>query len=65
MVRRKAKIEFLNHEIMLTFLGALIITFGILMVFAGGWNWILTIFSVWLGLLVFILPIIWKIEKLM
>lgn len=62
---RKKKIEFLSHEIILTFIGALILTFGALFILAGGFNWVITVFMIWLGLLVFILPIIWKIEKLM
>jgi len=60
---RAKRLEFLAHEVVLTFLGALLIAFGVVFASAGGLVWLTGLFTIWLGLLVFILPIIKKIEQ--
>ena len=60
------KIKFAIEEIILSFIGALVITFGIVVTVAGGVpNFVLGIFIIWLGLLLFTVPIIRKLEQLM
>jgi hypothetical protein len=60
------KIKFAVEEIILSFVGALVLTFGIVVTVAGGMaNFILGIFIIWLGLLLFTVPMIRKIEQLM
>jgi hypothetical protein len=67
MAKRKAKskkLDFLWHEVFITFLAALIVSFGALFVQGGGFAWLVGVFTIWLGLLVFILPLVKKVEKL-
>jgi hypothetical protein len=67
MAKRKAKskkLDFLWHEVIITFLAALIVSFGALFVQGGGFAWLVGVFTIWLGLLVFILPLVKKVEKL-
>jgi len=52
------------HEVIITFLAALIVSFGALFVQGGGFAWLVGVFTIWLGLLVFILPLVKKVEKL-
>ena len=77
------KIKFAVEEILLSFIGALILSFGVLVLlishvdkicFPNGpcasmtvdWpSFILVIFIAWLGLLLFTVPIVRKIEQLM
>lgn len=61
------RIKFAIEEIILSFLGAVIISLGILVVTAGaGWSgFVLGLFVIWLGLLLFTVPMIRKIEQLM
>jgi len=64
--RRKAKskrLEFVWHEVFITFLAAVVMSFGALFVQGGGFAWLVGVFTIWLGLLLFILPVIKKIEK--
>ncbi|HIK00410.1 TPA: hypothetical protein H1016_02610 [archaeon] len=67
------KIKFAVEEIVLSFIGALILSFGVLVLMIShtqglivDWpSFILVIFIVWLGLLLFTVPIVRKIEQLM
>ncbi|MGB9675229.1 MAG: hypothetical protein ACP5IJ_02080 [Candidatus Nanoarchaeia archaeon] len=63
------KVKFFGHEIVLTFVGSLVITFGMLLmsfeIQPMLLTWLLATMFVWLGLLVFLFPIIRKIEKLL
>jgi hypothetical protein len=66
---KAAKVTFFGHEIVLTFIGALIIGLGALFATTGlkptFLTWIFVTVIIWLGLLVFLFPIIRKIENLM
>lgn len=58
---------FAVEEIVLSFVGALVIAFGVLVIgtqFALS-TFVLGVFIMWLGLLLFTVPIIRKIEELM
>lgn len=67
------KIKFAVEEIVLSFIGALVLSFGVLVLLIShvqglvvDWpSFILVIFIVWLGLLLFTVPIVRKIEQLM
>ena len=60
------KIKFAIEEIILSFIGALVLTFGIVVTVAGGVpNFVLGVFILWLGLLLFTVPLIRKVEQLM
>ncbi len=66
---RVSKVKFFGHEIVLTFVGSLIIALGAMLAqtdFGSPW---LTLFlaavTIWLGMLVFLYPIVRKIENLM
>ena len=67
------KIKFAVEEILLSFIGALILSFGVLVLLIShvsgltvDWpSFILVIFIAWLGLLLFTVPIVRKIEQLM
>lgn len=67
--KAKAKVNFFGHEIGLTFIGSLIIAFSIMLAAAGlqplALTWLLAAMMIWLGLLVFLYPVIKKIEDLM
>ncbi len=62
---------FAMEEVVLSFIGALVLTFGIMLLSNalgtdGFWSvFVLVIFVVWLGLLLFMVPIVRKIEQLM
>jgi hypothetical protein len=64
--RAKAKVVFFGHEILLTFVGSLIIALGVFIVVSGlepmMLNWIFSAVVIWLGLLIFLLPIVRIIE---
>ena len=72
-VREESKLTFAVEEIVLSFVGATILCFGVLVLLIShvqglkvDWpSFILSIFVVWLGLLLFMVPIIRKIEQLM
>lgn len=68
------RVKFAVEEVILSFIGALVITFGIMVISAalntltGVTDWatvVLGIFVIWLGLLLFTVPIVRKIEQLM
>ena len=67
------KIKFAVEEIVLSFVGALILSFGVIVILlshvqgiAVDWpSVVLVVFIVWLGLLLFTVPIVRKIEQLM
>jgi len=65
----KAKVTFFGHEILLTFIGSLIIALGVFTAVSGlepmMLNWVFSAVIIWLGLLIFLFPIIRKIEALM
>ena len=67
--KQEKRIMFAVEEIILSFVGALVMAFGIMVIgnAAESWlaNFILGVFIVWLGLLLFTVPIIRKIEQLM
>jgi sulfite exporter TauE/SafE len=76
MAKKKSKISkaerrimFAVEEIVLSFVGALVMAFGVMVIAspANGWlaNFVLGVFIVWLGLLLFTVPLIRKIEQLM
>ncbi|MEM2954807.1 MAG: hypothetical protein QW625_02570 [Candidatus Nanoarchaeia archaeon] len=69
MATLKKKVKFFGHEMVLTFVGSLIMTFGVLLLMLDVkpliLTWLLATLFVWLGLLVFMYPIIRKIEELM
>ncbi len=60
---------FAVEEIILSFVGALVMAFGVMVIgnAAESWvaNFILGVFIIWLGLLLFTVPLIRKIEQLM
>jgi len=64
-----AKVTFFGHEILLTFIGSLIISIGVMLALTGlqpaALLWLLSTVFIWLGLLIFLFPIIRKIEGLM
>ena len=66
---RSARVKFFGHEIVLTFVGSLIIALGVMLAAAGlkpaMLTWLLATVTIWLGLLVFLYPIVKKIEKRM
>lgn len=65
------RLMFAMEEVVLSFIGALVLTFGIMLLSNalgtdGFWSvFVLVIFVVWLGLLLFMVPIVRKIEQLM
>jgi len=60
------KVKFAVEEIILSFVGALTLAFGVVVIQAGSLaNFVLGIFVVWLGLLLFTVPMVRKIEQLM
>ena len=67
--KAKAKVTFFGHEIILTFIGSLIIGLGVLLAATGLQpsllNWVFSAVVIWLGLLIFLFPIVRKIEGLM
>jgi hypothetical protein len=67
--KEKAKVTFFGHEILLTFIGSLIISLGVMLALTGlqpaALLWLLSTMVIWLGLLVFLFPIVRKIEALM
>ena len=67
--KQEKRIMFAVEEIVLSFVGALVMSFGVMVIASpsNGWlaNFILGVFIVWLGLLLFTVPIIRKIEQLM
>lgn len=67
--KAERRLEFAIEEIVLSFIGALVISFGIVVlnITQGSFwaNFVLAIFVIWLGLLLFMVPIIRKIEQLM
>lgn len=67
--KAEKRVKFAVEEIILSFVGAVVLSFGILVVInkTGSWaaNFILGIFIIWLGLLLFTVPLIRKVEDLM
>ncbi len=67
------KLTFAVEEIVLSFVGALVLSFGVLVLLIShvqglkvDWpSFILVVFVVWLGLLLFTVPILRKVEQLM
>jgi hypothetical protein len=63
------KVKFFGHEVLLTFLGSLIISLGAMFATINLQPlllvWIMSTMFIWLGLLIFLYPIIKKIEDLM
>ncbi len=66
---KEKKVKFFGHEIILTFIGALIISIGVSFAAMGLQpmllSWIFSATIIWLGLLIFLFPIVQKIEQLM
>lgn len=64
-----AKVKFFGREIVLTFIGSLIIALGVMLASTGLQpallTWLLATTILWLGLLIFLYPIVKKIEDLM
>lgn len=69
VAKEEKRIMFAVEEIILSFVGALVMSFGVMVIAstADSWlaNFVLGIFIVWLGLLLFTVPIIRKLEQLM
>ena len=69
--KAEKRLMFALEEIVLSFIGALVLTFGILLLSSavgktGFWSvFILVMFVIWLGLLLFTVPIVRKIEQMM
>ncbi|MDP7282044.1 MAG: hypothetical protein QF475_00165 [Candidatus Undinarchaeales archaeon] len=67
--KQEKRIMFAVEEIILSFVGALVMAFGVMVIgnAAESWvaNFILGVFIIWLGLLLFTVPLIRKIEQLM
>lgn len=64
--KAKKRVEFAIEEILLSFVGAVVLTLGVTFTIEGGWtNFLLGMFSIWLGLLLFVVPMVRKIEALM
>lgn len=67
--KKEAKVKFFGHEIVLTFVGSLIIGLGVLLATTNlepsMLTWLFSTVVIWLGLLVFLYPIVKKIEDLM
>ena len=69
----ESKLTFAVEEIVLSFVGALVLSFGALVLLIShvqgikvDWpTFVLVVFIVWLGLLLFMVPIIRKVEQLM
>lgn len=65
------RLMFALEEIILSFIGALVLTFGVMLLAnsigtEGFWSvFVLVIFVIWLGLLLFTVPVVRKIEQLM
>lgn len=67
------KIKFAVEEIILSFVGALVLAFGVLVLMIShvpglkiDWpSFVLVVFVAWLGLLLYTVPIVRKIEQLM
>ena len=68
-VSEEKKVKFAVEEIVLSFLGALVFSFGVLVMNSAEpgnlATFVLVVFILWLGLLLFTVPIIRKIEQLM
>lgn len=65
--KRKKQITFVEKEIILSFLGALILAAGVLILsgaflFSGWTLYLFGVLVIWLGLIIFAIPIIRKIE---
>jgi len=69
LTRAEKRLMFAVEEIILSFVGALVMAFGVIVVASASNNWlanfVLGVFIVWLGLLLFMVPIIRKLEQLM
>jgi len=64
--KAEKRLKFAIEEIILSFVGALVIAFGVIVTASGGnANFVLGIFVIWLGLLLFTVPIVRKVEQLM
>ena len=67
--RMAAKVKFLGHEVILTFVGSLIIALGAMLATTDLQplllTWLLSAVIMWLGLLVFLYPLVRNIEDLM
>lgn len=66
--KAEKRIKFAVEEIILSFVGALVLAFGVAVLSSPGSgiaNFVLGIFILWLGLLLFTVPIVRKIEQLM
>ena len=67
------KLKFAVEEIVLSFVGALVLSFGVLVLLIShvqglkvDWpSFVLVVFIVWLGLLLFTVPVVRKVEQLM
>ena len=67
--KAEKRLMFAVEEIILSFVGALVMAFGVMVVASPSTRWIakfvLGVFIIWLGLLLFTVPIIRKLEQLM
>lgn len=64
--KHEKRVKFAIEEIVLSFVGALVLTFGIIFAVNGGTlNLLFSLFSIWLGLLLFVVPMVRKLEELM
>lgn len=75
--KSEKRLMFALEEIVLSFIGAVVLTFGVMLLsnavvretiesVGGFWSvFVLVIFVVWLGLLLFTVPIVRKLEELM
>ncbi|MEM2874082.1 MAG: hypothetical protein QW063_01350 [Candidatus Nanoarchaeia archaeon] len=63
------KVKFFGYEIVLTFIGSLIIALGAMLTATGLQplllTWLLATTIIWLGMLIFLYPIVKKIEDLL
>jgi len=67
--KSEAKVRFFGHEIVLTFMGSLIMALGVFIATIDLkptlLTWIFSAVVIWLGLLIFLFPLVRKIEGLM
>jgi hypothetical protein len=64
--KHEKRVKFAIEEIVLSFVGALVLTFGLVFAVNGGMtNLVIATFSIWLGLLLFVVPMVRKLEELM
>jgi uncharacterized membrane protein YagU involved in acid resistance len=68
--KEEQRVMFAVEEIVLSFVGSLVLAFGFVVISTAEgstfWaNFVLGLFVVWLGLLLFTVPLIRKIEELM